>query len=55
VRTSINIDEHGVCCYDLVSVDSKTLVFFFLLYLVYVFLLFVKNNLLIFGTRLTFN
>jgi len=50
-----------ICCYDLVSVDSKTLVHFLLscftlLYLVYVFFFIIKNqNILIFGTRLGFD
>jgi len=30
----INIDEHGICCYDLVGVDSKTLISFLLFYFI---------------------
>jgi hypothetical protein len=37
VRTSDNIDEHEVCCYELVSVDSASLVLYLLLCFVYIF------------------
>jgi hypothetical protein len=32
----INIDEHELCCHDLVSVDSASLILYSLFYSVYV-------------------
>jgi hypothetical protein len=47
-----------ICCYDLMGVDSKTLVPFLLFYfgiiLFMFFFLFIKNQ-TFFGTRLRFN
>jgi hypothetical protein len=48
------------CCYDLVSVDSKTLVPFLLFYFnlfsfFFVFFIIKNQNLLIFGTMLGFD
>jgi hypothetical protein len=39
------MDEHGVCSYDLVGVDSKTFVPFVLFYFIYVFFYSPKSNL----------
>jgi hypothetical protein len=59
VRTLDNIDKHGTCCYDLVSLDSKTLVPLFLdlfpFYLIYVFFLLQTKIQTFFTTRLGFN
>jgi hypothetical protein len=49
-----------ICCYDLVGVDSKTLVHFLLFYftlfsLCFFFIIIKNQNLLIFGTRLGFD
>ena len=44
-----NIDEHEICCYDLVSVDSKTIVLYFLVNFILFSLCFIfkaqKSNL----------
>ena len=59
MRTLDNIDEHGICCYDLVNMDSKTLVplslDLFPFSLVYVFFLLQTKIQTFFGTRLRFN
>jgi hypothetical protein len=39
-----------ICCYDLVGVDSKTLVPFLLFYFTLFYVFFIYQNLLIFGT-----
>jgi len=52
------MDEHGVCCYNFVGVNSKTLVHFLLFYFPLFnlcFLLFTKTISQFFETSLRFN